>query len=245
MALDVFLTTPLGDRFELTGTPAVSPVLSPYGALVELRAAVSRPDLPVPSRGGVLPGRASYGAMKADLDFYLQCDTGEELERVYARLRRGWSRASPASPCTLEFVGDHPLSPLYLDLVVDGALPGVPVDMSTRTAESLSVPVWCPSGLARTGVLAGWGSVTVTNSGVVPVWPTIRYQGAGGDVTAPSGASFSLPASDEVAVVDTDPMVLRASGVLPECVPPGESGQWTLPEGARLEWVLRIDDPWA
>lgn len=245
MALGVFLTTPLGDRFELTGTPAVSPVLSPYGALVELRAAVSRSDLPVPSRGGVLPGRASYGAMKADLDFYLQCDTGAELEFWYARLRRGWRSATVADPCVLEIVGDHPLCPLYVDVVVDGVLPGVPVDMSKRTAESLSVPVVCPAGLARTGVLTGMGAVDVTNSGVVPVWPTIRYQGAGGVVTAPSGASFSLPASDDVVIVDTDPMVLRAPAVLPECVPPGESGRWVLPEGARLEWVLRVDDPWA
>ena len=245
MALQVKLLTPLGDEFLLTGSPASSPVMSPYGALSELRAAVSRPDLPVPSRGGVLPGRASYGAMKADLDFYLQCDTGEELARVYARLRQGWSRATPVSPCTLEIVGDHPLCPLYVDLVVDGVLPGVPVDMSTRTAESLSVPVVCPSGLARTGVLTGQGFVTVTNSGVVPVWPTIRYQGPGGRVVAPSGATYSLSASDGVAVVDTDPLVLRTEGVLPECVPPGESGRWALPEGARLEWVLRVDDPWA
>ena len=245
MTLDVFLTTPLGDRFELTGTPAVSPVLSPYGALVGLQAAVSRPDLPVPSRGGVLPGRASYGAMKADLDFYLQCDTGEELERVYARLRQGWSRATPDSPCVLEIVGDHPLSPLYVDLVVDGVLPGMSVDMSKRTAETLTVPVVCVAGLARTGTLTGEGEVDVTNAGVVPVWPVIRYEGAGGRVVAPSGATYSLPASDGVAVVDTDPLVLRTEGVLPECVPPGESGRWVLPEGARLEWVLRVDDPWA
>lgn len=245
MALQVKLLTPLGDEFLLTGSPASSPVMSPYGALTELRAAVSRSDLPVPSRGGVLPGREAYGAIQAELEFYMQCDTGEELERVYARLRQGWSRATPDSPCVLEIVGDHPLSPLYVDLVVDGVLPGVPVDMSKRTAETLTVPVVGVAGLARTGTLAGEGTVDATNAGVVPVWPTIRYEGAGGRVVAPSGATYSLPASEGVAVVDTDPLVLRAEGVLPECVPPGETGRWVLPAGARLEWVLRVADPWA
>lgn len=243
--LDVYLRTSLGDRFRLTGTPADSPVLSPYGDLETLRANVSRSDLAVPGGAGVLPGRRRFGAIQTELEFYLQAETGEELAEVYARLRRGWSRATWDNPCMVEIEGDHPLNTLTFDVVVDGALPGVQVDMSRRTQETLKVPVVCRDGLARTDVQTGRGSVTVTNAGDTLIYPRIVYEGAGGRVTSPSGAAFTLPGVSERTTIDLDPSRLRLDGAVSEGVPPGKSGTWELPDGARLEWWLMVADPWA
>lgn len=243
--LEVWLRTSLGDKFKLSGTPDSSPVLSPYGSLESLQANVSQSDIPIPGGAGVLPGRKIFGAIKAELEFYLQCETGEELAEVYARLRRGWSKATWENPCVIEIDGDHPLSPLSFDLVVDGELPGVPVDMSRRMQETLKVPVSCRYGMARTGVQSGDNNVTVTNGGDTMVYPQIVYSGGGGRVTNPSGATFTLPSVSARTVVDLNPSKLRLDGALPEGVPPGKTGTWLLPAGARLEWRLMVADPWA
>lgn len=243
--LEVWLQTSLGDRFELTGTPVTSPVLAPYGALEGLRANASRSDMPVPGGAGVLPGRKVFGAIQTELEFYLQCDTGEELAEVHARLRRGWSHATWDNPCLVEIHSDHPLSPLVFELVVDGELPGVAVDMSRRTQETLRVPVVCRHGLARSGVQSGEDSVTVTNGGDAAVYPRIVWLGDGGQVTCPSGATFTLPRANVRTVVDLHPSKLRLDGVLPEGVPPGGVGRWVVPAGARLEWNVWVADPWA
>lgn len=242
--LNVVLTTPLGDEWRLTGTPQNSEVLSPYESLVELKANVSRSDMPVPGGAGVLPGQRRFGAIQTELGFLLCAPDGEDLEDVHRRFRRGWSSATRERPCVIQIESDHPLSPLVFELVVDGVLPGSSVDMRRRSSESMSVPVVCFEGLAQSGVTTGTGVVTVTNKGDVPVCPKIRYSGAGGPVVGPSGARFTLPASSSETVVDLDPMVLRLEGAFSESVPPGESGTWTLPKGARLEWRMGVADPW-
>ena len=136
---------------------------------------------------------------------------------------------------------DHPLSPLFLD-VTTGVLPGVSVDARRRTMVALSVPVFSAEGLFRTSAQYGTGTVTVTNSGDVTVFPKIVAT-AGGKVTCPSGASFSLPTGS--STVDMSPEGLMLEGAFPEGVEPGKSGTWVVPAGARLEWVLQVADPWA
>ncbi|OFP64928.1 hypothetical protein HMPREF2978_08610 [Corynebacterium sp. HMSC074C01] len=243
--LNVVLITALGDEWRLSGTGTDSSVLSPYGALVELRANVSRSDLPVPGGAGVLPGARRFGPISTELEFFLKTRDGEALEETHRRLRQGWAAATRSNPCVISIESDSPLSPLTFELVVDGVLPGVPVDMRRRSAETLTVPVVCFDGVAKSSVMTGTGNVTVTNYGDVPVWPKIRYKGAGGVVTNPSGAKFTLPRAAEETTIDLDPSVLRLEGAFPEHVPPGATGVWMLPAGAQLEWVLGVADPWS
>lgn len=243
--LNVVLITALGDEWRLSGTDQESEVLSPYGALVELRANASRSDLPVPGGAGVLPGVRRFGPISTELEFYLKARDGEDLEDVHRRLRQGWAAATPDNPCVIIIESDNPLSPLTFELVVDGVLPGVAVDMRRRSAETLTVPVVCFDGVAKSSVMTGTGRVTVTNYGDVSVWPKIRYEGAGGVVTNPSGAKFTLPRATEETIIDLDPRVLRLEGAFPESVPPGATGVWVLPAGAQLEWTLGVADPWS
>lgn len=243
--LNVVLITALGDEWRLSGTDLDSKVLSPYGALVELRANVTRSDLQVPGSAGVLPGARRFGPISTELEFFLKSSDGEGLEETYRRLRQGWAAATRTNPCVISIESDSPLSPLTFELVVDGVLPGVPVDMRRRSAETLTVPVVCFDGVAKSSVMTGTGTVTVTNHGDVPVWPKIRYEGAGGVVTNPSGAKFTLPRVAEETIIDLDPSVLRLEGAFPENVPPGGTGVWVLPAGAQLEWTLGVADPWS
>lgn len=243
--LNVVLITALGDEWRLSGTDRDSKVLSPYGSLVELRANASRSDLPVPGGAGVLPGVRRFGPISTELEFYLKARDGEDLEDVHRRLRQGWAAATPDNPCVIIIESDNPLSPLTFELVVDGVLPGVAVDMRRRSAETLTVPVVCFDGVAKSSVMTGKETVTVTNYGDVSVWPKIRYEGAGGVVTNPSGAKFTLPRATEETIIDLDPRVLRLEGAFPESVPPGATGVWVLPAGAQLEWTLGVADPWS
>ncbi|MGV3159862.1 hypothetical protein ACEE23_02005 [Corynebacterium sp. 32222D000AT] len=243
--LNVELITALGDGWRLSGTDRESEVLSPYSSLVELRANASRSDVQVPGGAGVLPGARRLGAITTELEFYLKARDGEDLEDTYRRLRQGWSAATRSNPCVIRVESDNPLSPLTFELVVDGVLPGVPVDMRRRSAETLRVPVVCFDGVAKTSTMTGTGTVTVTNYGDVPVYPKIRYQGAGGVVANPSGAKFTLPRTSTETIIDLNPRVLRLEGAFPESVPPGATGVWVLPAGAQLEWTLGVADPWS
>ena len=243
--LNVVLITALGDEWRLSGTDQESEVLAPYGMLETLKPEVTRSDLQVPGGAGVLPGARRFGPISTVLEFYLKAREGEDLEDTHRRLRQGWAAATWSNPCVIRIESDNPLSPLTFELVVDGVLPGVSVDMRRRSAATLSVPVLCADGVAKSSVMTGKGNVTVTNHGDVNVWPKIRYRGAGGVVTNPSGATFTLPRAAEETIIDLNPRVLRLAGAFPENVPPGGTGVWVLPAGAQLEWTLGVADPWS
>ena len=243
--LNVVLITALGDEWRLSGTDQESEVLAPYGMLETLKANVTRSDLQVPGGAGVLPGARRFGPISTVLEFYLKAREGEDLEDTYRRLRQGWAAATWSNPCVISIESDNPLSPLTFELVVDGVLPGVSVDMRRRSAEVLSVPVVCADGVAKSSVMTGTETVTVTNHGDVNVWPKIRYKGAGGVVTNPSGAKFTLPRAADETIIDLNPQTLRLDGAFPESVPPGGTGVWVLPAGAQLEWTLGVADPWS
>lgn len=100
--------------------------------------------------------------------------------------------------------------------------------------------------------------VTVTNNGDVPIWPEIVWNGAGGDVTLPSGAKITLPrvavahvvslARDRVGLARplaegtwSVPMWIDA---VSEQVPVGETRTFQIPDGANLRWREGVLDPW-
>lgn len=105
------------------------------------------------------------------------------------------------------------------------------------------------------------GNVIVTNSGDVAIWVKIRWQGAGGVVTMPSGATFTLPTvtspktlwldpgesnlitNDDDTIDETLWKQLR-SQVFPESIKPGESKTITTPATATVLWEVGYFDPW-
>ncbi|HAT1360258.1 MULTISPECIES: hypothetical protein [Corynebacterium] len=124
----------------------------------------------------------------------------------------------------------------------------VVVDMISDSPGAWTVPV------------ASEGSVTVTNYGDVPVWPEIVWDGPGGEVILPSGATFTLPAVDELhrlplarsnsgrifnAADEYDRDMSRKVGAVGEMVPRGKERVYTIPDGARLEWEIGVFDPFA
>lgn len=244
--LDVTLITPLGDEYRLTGTDRDSTVLAPYGALQELRANVTRDDQPDPFGTGVTPGSRTFGAIQTEIEFLLKAPRGETLEHTYSRFRQGWVSATQDHPCVFRIESDNPLSPLTFEAVVDGALPGTQVDMSRRTSETVRVPLVCFQGVAQSSLMSNQGTTEVYNPGDVPIWVTLRYSGKGGQVTAPSGAKFTLPPAEDGAeqVVNMDSRKLRLEGAFPESIPPGESGTWKVPAEVQVQWRVGVADPW-
>ncbi|WP_313546404.1 hypothetical protein [Corynebacterium sp.] len=108
---------------------------------------------------------------------------------------------------------------------------------------------------------SGTGTVDVSNAGEVPARIRIRWSGAGGVVTLPSNAVFTLPAvsgerilhlsDDESNAVelptgelDHATWLALSESVMPEAVPPGTTARFRLPAGASLEWDIGFLHPW-
>lgn len=119
---------------------------------------------------------------------------------------------------------------------------------------------WARGGVWLARRHATTSSVTVTNPGDVMVWPKIRWKGAGGQVTAPSGATFTLPPTKDYRIINLDPssscevtdthgtldadLWRKLWGVFGEGVPVGEARTYTLPKGAEMMWSVGYFNPW-
>lgn len=237
--LRVELWSATGENWLLSGSQVSSAVLAPEGALAGLVGAPTREDLAVPARAGVIPGRRQWGAIVAEVPFFLHADDGDELEDVYRRFRRGWSLSRPS---TVMVAADHPAGRFMLDVVLERPIAGVGVDARRRTSVEVTVPMVATSGLWRSMPFSASGEIRVLNSGDDWVFPTVRARAGGGRVVCPSGASFEVDRGD---VVDLDPARLRVAGVFPEGVPPGSEASWQVPDGVALEWEIRVADPFA
>ena len=150
---------------------------------------------------------------------------------------------------------------MHAQVRLNGASSDLEVDDATADVWSLSIPLAIDAGYWETGPFRKSGNVTVTNSGQVYIWPEIVWEGAGGKVTLPSKAEFTLPAVENIRRLHLDPQrshqVLNGLGVrddelwrkirgqiISEGVPPGQSRQYALPSGAFLEWRIGVLDPW-
>lgn len=146
--------------------------------------------------------------------------------------------------------------------------------LPVRLAQSLPTPGGAPKrgstinvSLVSDGEYGGvWSSehassdnsVTVTNLGDVPIWPEIIWEGAGGQVTLPSGAAFTLPRvsgrhvlslarHNSGRVVNNSGFsreLTKKIGAVGEQVPVGETRQYKIPTGAQLHWREGVLDPW-
>lgn len=243
--LEVMLTLANGHEYELTGHETTSQVLAPEEALRPLVGQAVRTDMALPARSGVLAGRRRYGAIQAEIPFYLHAKNGEEMVKLYKEFRQGWRLHDDpdAIPCEIQVNADRPGGPYSLEVYLDTHIPGVDVNMSTRTSASLPISLFSPTGLYRSPTKTGTGTVTITNDGDAEIYPRLKVPAAGGTVTAPSGATYTLPT--QATTIDTDPQRLRTPGILPESVTPGRSAMWRLSAGVALEWESLVADPWA
>lgn len=154
-----------------------------------------------------------------------------------------------------------------LRLTIDGTVFRLPCRLQSSFSFPASIPkrndaVQVPIISDRPGAwlvaYSGAGLVTVTNSGDIPVSPVIAWNGAGGKVTLPSGAYFTLPAvtsehtlpmarSNSGRVLDATgapvASLTRAVGAVGERVPRGAQLLYSLPPGARLDWDVGYFDP--
>jgi hypothetical protein len=182
---------------------------------------------------------------------------GRHAHDIWAEFRHGFSILPPLGTLQIE----SPMGTMHAQVRLNGAPSDLEVDDATADMWALSIPLAIDTGYWETGPFRKSGNVTVTNSGQVYIWPEIVWEGAGGKVTLPSGAEFTLPAVDSTRRLHLDPQrshqVLNGLGVrdddlwrrirgqiISEGVPPGQSRQYTLPDGAFLEWRIGVLDPW-
>ena len=207
-------------------------------------------------RAGVVPVATQVGAMTGTLRVVCVGDDDRSPQQIYQLWRSSWSRTT------------HGM------LLVDGGALGE-VSCRVRLAEWMppparqpgrashvlcEVPVVCDDGVWWSRDVAHSGLAQIANPGITYVWPRISWNGPGGTVTLPSGATFDLPDVDGDRTMHLDPdescVVLRADGsvdeeawrdvsaVGPEGVPPGGEATFQLPEQATLLTAIGWDSPW-
>lgn len=205
--------------------------------------------LRLPGRPGVLPVVRPGGAPEPIVGSVgLVACSVDDWRRLFGRVSRG------GFDVVVEFGGVRCVLPCRL--VGSPSWPERDCDCWVE----LVLRVVAEGGVWRQVVPPTSGSVTVTNTGDVAVYPTVVWRGAGGQVVMPSGNTITLPRVSAERRVDFDPVEsllvtdvdgltddvvwkqVRASG-FPEGVPPGGEGTYRLPEGATLSYALGWLDP--
>lgn len=141
-----------------------------------------------------------------------------------------------------------------------GPVEGLSRPTKTRDVERFRFPIR-HFGLWEQRMFRRGPKVLVSNFGELPVWPEIVWQGAGGTVTLPSGAVFTLPPvagrrrlcldpAATGAVFDKDGKFDRSTwlgfdgAVFGEQTPPGGTAVYEIPAGAELVWNIYRRNPW-
>lgn len=183
---------------------------------------------------------------------------GETVGELFSRWRAAWSRRKYGVLRVRQRSLGTSVWSLRVRLQEIMDLPEV--DPHGMTPCEVSVRVIGDGGVWLSDVLRAAGRVTLTNFGDVPVWPSVSWKGAGGQVVLPSGAAFTLPMTAEKRVVRLDNaeslVVEDVNGVedrdlwhkvaavaLPEPVMPDRKAEFTVPAGAELTWQVGTLDP--
>lgn len=130
-----------------------------------------------------------------------------------------------------------------------------PPGVVPEAGQRLEVALISDAGVWECSLSSTLNSVTVTNWGDVPVWPEIVWNGAGGPVTLPSGAKFTLPAvtsehrlplarNASGKAVNTSTGATLATDAVGESIPVDETRTFITPTSARLNWKIGVLDPW-
>lgn len=184
---------------------------------------------------------------------------GRSVGRVAAELRAAFSPLRSRQN-TLRIATSN--GAVSLSIRANGPV-GDPVeDPGTReTVLGLEIPIIADEGVWWHDPTRSVGtSCHVNNWGDVPIPVSLRWQGQGGRVTLPSGASLTLPQSSQprrltlsrnTSMMVTDdagnrdePLRKRISGLVPVTVQPGETALFTIPHTAELTWRVGVLNPW-
>lgn len=219
---------------------------------------IARSEVSASGRPGVRPGALTIGAMKATLPVHIHHVNGTvSVQETWERWRADWSLTRDG---VLRFEGTHPLGTLLLAVRLESIPAGVGKDLREVESLTVDVPVYASDGVFYTTPINTVGAVG-NGAGHVPVYPSIVWEGAGGKVTAPSGATFVLPAVEERRQILLDPeesyVVLTPNREVDEALTetlwgevfaeptmPGESDTWILPAGAEMQYQVGVLDPW-
>lgn len=258
----------MADRYELTWIDHTGQewALTTFDWVAGIRAGgiqelVGEPEdvaISAPGWAGQVLDSQQFPAMRGTLRFAVRGDGNRSADDVWAGLRQSFHHKLYG---TL-ILRVPKMGRLSAKARRAGSIPPPSVDpTSEEVILGVDVPVVSDDGCWWLPAVTGTGVVTVTNNGDVPVWVKIRWQGDGGKVTVPSGASFDLPpaakprvlylsAADSLVVLDEGGNVdqdlwKQVRGVaLPEMVPAGEARLFTVPDGAEIEYRVGVFDPW-
>lgn len=205
------------------------------------------------------------GSLEVGIDpIWMDDSAGVDVAKLRADFVAAWEATSPTRLGMLSVVRDDgERFTCDVRLGPDGVTEP-DYEPGRHSLEELSVDVVSDGGLWWVHRKSQNNIVTVTNMGQVEVWVEIVWNGAGGAVTCPSGASFTLPTvngehrlfldpdySCEVVNTSTGERnqtamdALIAAGVFPEAVPnDGKEYTFTIPSTARLEWKIGVLSPW-
>lgn len=251
---EIRYVSPDGCAWELTGREWVAGIKS--GGIDGL---VGDGDDVVVTRVGDVGQTLDYfqpKPMTGSLMLYLRGGEGKTVGEVWGELRQGFSRTRHG------VLSVETQSQVLRALVrLSGPIPAPKDDPSSESVmKDVQIPLVADTCGWWTDLQYASNDVTVTNWGDLTVWPQIAWDGPGGEVILPSGATFTLPAVDELhrlplarsnsgrifnAADEYDRDMSRKVGAVGEMVPRGKERVYTIPDGARLEWEIGVFDPFA
>lgn len=241
--------SPSGVVWPLMGTDDPRGVYVKEGSIPALWP--SRPETVVRAAGlsGQCLAEFQAGFDPMSVEFTVVVDgsmVGKSMGAVLAEWLGSWS--TTVSGVLTARVGDGEPRTLEVRLAADFT-PDMP-DVQPDDIGFMELPMKlvCDRGVAVV-TREYSGNATVENDGVDWVWPRVRWQEAG-SLVMPSGAAVQLPPVSAVRVLNFDPWLggevtdvdgvrdvslwRSLRGTVFEGVPPGASGVFRIPGGARM-----------
>lgn len=142
---------------------------------------------------------------------------------------------------------------------LDGTIADPAEVYSRSSGLELRIPLAADEGVWKIGPYTGAGKINVSNFGDTATYLEITWQGGGGPIALPSGATLTLPTAserrhlllnptDSCAIIDpaggVDHTLWQQIPYLPEGVPAGGQRTYQLPAGATATWHVSTLDPW-
>lgn len=193
----------------------------------------------------------------ATLEVLLVPSPDQHRHDLFKRWRKAWSRTATG---TIR-ITTADLGNLYSTVRLSELIPPPKINPFVSEFAVAQTPIIGDEGVWWTARKKDSGMVNITNPGHVPIWPTITWAGSGGRVTLPSGATFTLPATnaprtinlnpaesfivtDSTGNTDTDLWHTLATTAWAEPITPQHTAQFQLPPDATIHWRIGFLDPW-
>lgn len=170
---------------------------------------VADPDVtfePTPGQAGEDAAGWVLGSMRGTLDLNVSplfMAAGGDLHRLFERLGRSWSKLADGE---LTWQSDAGVL-MRTRARLDAAFPTPdksPAGLGERLTR-VTVPVRCLDGVWLGPRERLTGAVVVHNRGDLDGYPRIEWSGSGAQVSGPGIPTFTLPATAQTAVWNTDP----------------------------------------